>query len=493
MISMIVTLTKYLIIFLMLLYTFSCFTVFNKKTEKKRKKVLRKQFVLILLLLLVTFFAMFVQTMDIQLLILYGEMTAYVIVVQFLYRLIYKKASVLLLNNMCMLMSIGIIVIARLRFSLAEKQFLLIVAGTGLSLLVPVIVRKVKLLRDLTWVYCVAGIAMLMAVLVLARVSGGAKLSVAIVSDGPTFQLSEVVKIIYVFFLAGMLVKDISFKNIAISTILAAVHVCILAVSKDLGTALVFFVAYLVLVFVATKNPLYSFAGLAGGSLAAVGAYHVMAHVRVRVMAWKDPFYDPSNASYQVVQGLFAICAGGWFGTGLYQGAADTIPVATQDYIFAAICEELGGIFGICLVLVCMSCFLMIVNISMRLSKRFYKLVALGLGAEYAFQVFLNIGGNIKFIPLTGITLPLVSYGGSSIICSIMMFAIIQGLYILRDDEQEQRERERAEAALKAREQLLRQEQLQENSRRRRGNNVNDEEKTLEEKIREQTEKSLNW
>ena len=211
----------------------------------------------------------------------------------------------------------------------------------------------------------------------------------------------------------------------------------------------------------------------------------MMSHVRVRVQAWKDPFADYQNGGYQIAQGLFAICAGGWFGTGLFEGSPDTIPVATQDFIFSAICEELGGIFAICLILVCMSCFLMIVNISLRLSKRFYKLIALGLGAEYAFQVFLTIGGNIKFIPMTGITLPLVSYGGSSIICSIMMFAIIQGLYIIREDEQEVEEQRQA-----AEKEAAYQEQLKQYNR---GKNNYVKETTLEQKIEEETKKSLNW
>ncbi len=483
MISIIVTLTKYMILLLMLLYTFLCFTVFNKKTEKGRKKVLRKQIVLIMFFLMTAFFTMFLQTMEIQMIILFGEITAYVIGVQILYRLVYKKASILLLNNMCMLMSVGIVILSRLNFGLAQKQFLLIVAGTGMSLLVPVIVRKVKLLKDLTWVYGGAGICLLAAVLLLAQVSGGAKLSVGMGEGGPTFQLSELVKIIYVFFLAGMLTKDITFRHVAITTVAAAAHVLILVVSKDLGTAVVFFTAYLVLVYVATKNPVYPLAGLSGGALASVGAYYLFSHVRVRVQAWQDPFYDYKVGGYQIAQALFAICAGGWFGTGLFEGSPTAIPVATQDFAFAAICEELGGIFAICVILVCMSCFLMIVNISMRLSKKFYKLIALGLGAEYAIQVFLTVGGNIKFIPMTGITLPLVSYGGSSMICSIMMFAIIQGLYILRDDEHEQREQEKAQSVRRRNDAV----------RKTRGYSLNEEEKSLEEKITEQTEKSLNW
>ncbi len=105
----------------------------------------------------------------------------------------------------------------------------------------------------------------------------------------------------------------------------------------------------------------------------------------------------------------------------------------------------MGGLFAICMILICMSLFLMIVNISMQIKNPFYKLVALGLGTEYAFQVFLNIGGASKFIPLTGITLPLVSYGGSSVMSTIIMIAIVQGLYILREDEGDQLEKERQE------------------------------------------------
>ncbi len=130
---------------------------------------------------------------------------------------------------------------------------------------------------------------------------------------------------------------------------------------------------------------------------------------------------------------------------GLCQGSPEKIPVVKNDFIFSAICEELGGIFAICLILVCTSFFLMIVTIALKIRNPFYKLIALGLGTEYAFQVFLTIGGATKFIPMTGVTLPLVSYGGSSVMCTILMLAIIQGLYILREDEDEEIETQRKE------------------------------------------------
>ena len=169
------------------------------------------------------------------------------------------------------------------------------------------------------------------------------------------------------------------------------------------------------------------------GALASVAAYHLFHHVRVRVVAWQDPLAVFANEGNQVANSLFAIGTGGWFGMGLNQGMPYKIPEVKQDFIFSAVAEELGGIFAICLILVCVSCFLMFLNIAMQIRDSFYKLVALGLGTIYGFQIFLSIGGDIKFIPSTGVTLPLVSYGGSSLLSTLIIFAIIQGLYLLRE------------------------------------------------------------
>ena len=192
------------------------------------------------------------------------------------------------------------------------------------------------------------------------------------------------------------------------------------------------------MLFVATKKPVYLGAGLVCGSVASVIAYYLFAHVRTRVIAWKDPFSVIDNEGYQITQSLFAIGTGGFFGLGLCQGIPTDIPVVLEDFIFAAICEEMGAIFGICLIIVCVSCIIMFLNIAMQIKDQFYKLVALGLGTVYGFQVFLTIGGVTKFIPSTGVTLPLVSYGGSSLLSTMIIFAIIQGLYIMRQDEGEE-------------------------------------------------------
>lgn len=126
---------------------------------------------------------------------------------------------------------------------------------------------------------------------------------------------------------------------------------------------------------------------------------------------------------------------------GLGEGLPTKIPIAESDFIFAAISEELGAFFAICLILVEISCFILFINIALKMTRRFYKLTALGLAIEYIFQVFLTIGGVIKFIPSTGVTLPLVSYGGSSVISTVVLFCIIQGMYVLNCREEDDVER----------------------------------------------------
>ena len=194
---------------------------------------------------------------------------------------------------------------------------------------------------------------------------------------GINIQPSELVKIVFVFFVASSFKRSTEFKDLVVTTVVAAFHVLILVVSKDLGAALIIFVVYLVMLYVATHQPLYILAGLGAGSLGAVAAYHLFTHVKTRVNVWRDPFGTYDNGGYQVAQSLFAIGTGGWFGAGLYQGQPDTIPVSAEDFIFSAISEEMGLIYAMCLILICVSCYVMFLNIAMQMKEQFYKLVAL--------------------------------------------------------------------------------------------------------------------
>lgn len=436
--NLIIQVSKYLIIILMALYTFQCFTVFQKKDDEAREYLFLRQNMLMFAMHFVAYTVLYLEKPELSLLLFYGAQVIYLAAVLVLFRNLYPLASKLLINNMCMLICVGFIMITRLKYDSGVKQFKIAVIATVIALLIPVIIRKLRFITKMYWLYALMGIGLLGLVAIAATVTYGAKLSFTV--GGISIQPSEFVKIIYVFAIAGLLSNARDFKRIVIATGLAALHVLILVVSKDLGSAMIFFVTYLVMLFVSTRNPFLVLTGIFAGSGAAVGAYFLFNHVRVRVQAWKDPFKDYQGGGYQICQSLFAISAGSWFGTGLCQGSPDAIPFVEQDFMFSAIAEELGSIFGICLILVCMSCFIMFVNIAMQLTNRFYRLVAVGLGSTYAAQIFLTIGGGIKLIPMTGVTLPLVSYGGSSLLSTMIMFAIVQGLYMLQRDEERKKE-----------------------------------------------------
>ena len=443
MVNIIVELSKYLMIILMTSYTFLCFSIFGYQDPDKKKSLLRQQNVLMFMIHIIAYLVMYLEQEDVKLLAFYLMQVVLFGTTILLYTIIYPRVSRLVVNNMCMLLCIGMIMLTRLSYSNAVKQFVIAAGGVAISLVVPVVIRKVKKLSEWRKVYAIIGIVSLALVVVIGSVSYGAKLGFQVA--GINVQPSELVKIVFVFFVASSFKQSMAFKDIVVTTALAAFHVLILVASKDLGAALIIFVVYLVMLYVATRQPLYAIAGIGAGSVAAMLGYRLFNHVRNRVVAWKDPIASYSGSGYQVAQSLFAIGTGSWFGMGLFQGQPDTIPVASSDFIFSAICEEMGLIFGLCMTLVCVSCYVMFLNIAMQLRNMFYKLVALGLGTCYIFQVFLNIGGVTKFIPSTGVTLPLVSYGGSSILSTLIMFAIIQGLYILREDEEENLERKKKE------------------------------------------------
>ncbi len=443
MVNIIVELSKYLMILLVTMYTYLCFSIFGYYDSYKQKRMLTRQNALMFMIHIIAFMVMYLEKQDTKILAFYVIQVILFAATILMYKMLYPLSSRLVINNMCMLLCIGMIILTRLNYDKAVKQYIIAAGGIAISLAVPVIIRKFKMLSEWRNLYAIAGIASLAIVVVVGQVSYGAKLGFTV--GGISIQPSELVKIIFVFFVASSFKISLEFKNIVITTALAAFHVLILVVSKDLGAALIIFVVYLAMLYVATHQFLYVAAGVGAGSAASVAAYYLFNHVKTRVIVWKDPFANYDNGGYQVAQSLFAIGTGGWFGMGLFQGMPENIPVADEDFIFSAISEELGLIFALCMILVCVSCYVMFLNIAMQLHNMFYKMVALGLGTCYIFQAFLNIGGVTKFIPSTGVTLPLVSYGGSSLLSTLIMFAIIQGLYIVREDEEEDIERRKRE------------------------------------------------
>lgn len=439
MVHLITELSKYTMIILFALYTYQCFSALKRNVDpEKQAGKFKKQVVYLYLFHLNAYGVLLLATENLGLLKFYLAQVVFFAVVQGCYALFYRRASKLVVNNMCMLMCIGFVMLTRLSYESAVKQFMIAAASVAVTMLIPYFISRWRFFRSLTWVYALLGITMLGVGAVLGAVSHGAKLSFSVA--GVTVQPSEFIKIIFVFFVASMFYESTEFIQVVKATVVAGLHVVILVLSKDLGAALIFFIAYMVMLYVATRKLYYFAGGLASGALASVAAYFLFHHVRVRVVAWQDPLAVFEREGNQVSNSLFAIGTGGWFGMGLNQGMPYKIPEVKQDFIFSAISEELGGIFAICLLLVCGSCFLMFLNIAMQIKDLFYKLVALGLGTIYGFQIFLSVGGDIKCIPSTGVTLPLVSYGGSSLLSTLILFSIIQGLYLLRERGEEEKE-----------------------------------------------------
>lgn len=426
-------LSKYMITLLLAVYALESFLSFHFSKKGALSGICIRQRVYLLLIQFLAFFTMTVRAHDMQYLFFYAYVQVFLFALMSVTGLIYEKTDKLLLNNMCMLLGIGFIILARISLKKAEKQLAVALLSFLIALAVPFLVKQLRFLKKGAWLYAAIGAGMLSAVLILGGLTYGAKISFTV--QGITFQPSELVKLLFVFFLAAALCENTSFLRLVVITALAAAHVIILVLSRDLGSALIFFAAYVFVVFMATGSYLYLSLGIAAFGGSAVASYYLFDHVRNRVMIFLDPFSYIDAQGYQLTQSLFSVCSGSWFGLGLFGGTPEDIPFVETDFIFSAICEELGVISGICIVLICVGSFLLMLRIGMQSKDSFLRLLAYGCAVMYLFQIFLTIGGGVKFIPLTGVTLPLVSYGGSSVLSTVLLFFIVQAVAVNRQKD----------------------------------------------------------
>lgn len=425
--EILLNISRYLMIFILLFYVYLSF--------RGKKYLLQNIFTG--LFYLISFITILYHTNNSGWIALALFELVYAITTIVLYRVIYPESSKQLLNNMIMLLAIGFVMVYRLVPNNAWKQFVIVAVGTAISFVVPAIMRQEKFWIGMKYILASIGITLLGMTLILGKTSFGANLSIDF--GFFSFQPSEFVKLTYVIFLAGIMANARKLTTYIISAVLAGIHVIILILSNDLGAGLIFFVVYVIMLYVASGKLAFLLAGGGIGALGAVAAYNFVGHVRTRVIAWLNPWDVIDDKGYQITQSLFAIGTGGLFGLGLCEGLPTKIPVVAKDFIFAAISEELGLIFAIGVILICFATFMGIMRAAIRVNNIFYKLIAVGFGVMYIFQCFLTIGGVTKFIPSTGVTLPFVSYGGSSILSSVIMFAIVQAVFIL-DSKQSKKE-----------------------------------------------------
>ena len=431
MVNLFSTVTKYLCILFIVLYSYCNFRILSLRREENARTLCGLQFQIILLIHLLFSAVILLKTEDPMLLLFYFAQLAFFLIYRFLFRRIYRNVNQLLLNNVCLFLCYGFIMLERLNLNKSLKQYVIAVAASFLSLLIPFLI-------DNRLYFAGIGIFFLLLVFGIGVTSYGARMSLSI--GGFSFQLSELVKISFVLSLSGFLYQARRFREILPAAVIAGAHILILVLCKDLGSALIFFLSFLVMLYIATNRSVYLFLGGIAMSLAASLSYFLFQHVRTRFFAWRDPWADMSDRGYQITQSLFAIGTGGFFGLGLFQGLPNKIPIVEKDFIISAISEEMGAVTAICLTLLCLGCFMQMMMIATYMEFSFYKLAAVGLAMQYIAQVFLTIGGAVKFIPSTGVTLPFVSYGGSSLIASFFVFSLIQALYIIQGNEDEAEE-----------------------------------------------------
>ena len=444
--------SKYLVLVFMALYTIKCYTYFTAKDREKRNSNLNKQIFYIFMIHFLCHIMLFINKEDVTVLIYYVVEIIIAILYIVLFRIFYKNSSKLMTNNVAFLMLIGYTVLLRLSPKLAVRQFILASIGLGVTIFIPFILGKFRNLKDRYILFGIFGILLLLSVFLpgVGKVVNGSRnwIDLKFISLQPM----EFVKIIFIFFVASSLVKLSTLKELIINAAISAGFMLVLVLEKDFGAVMLFYVVYFSMVYLATSRAIFPILGLIFMVAACALGYmlfkdSLFAHIVVRVLAWKDPFAYQDTYGYQVCESLFGISSGGFAGTGLGNGMPYLIPVAESDFIFSAICEELGVIFGLALILIYLSSFIAMQNIAMKCKQPFYKYVTFGIAISYIFQVFLNIGGAIKFIPSTGVTLPLVSYGMSSVFSTLICFAIVQYVYILVSKEADDFEKERERIA----------------------------------------------
>ncbi len=362
-------------------------------------------------------------------------------------------ADPLLLPVVALLNGLGLVMIHRLdlaqrELSLdtvggsADQQMLWTLVGVAAFTIVLTLLHDHRMLARYGYTCGLIGfVLLLIPVLLPARFSeqNGAKIWIRF--EGFSIQPAEFSKILLLIFFAAVLVdKRELFTNAGkhvlgvdlprprdLAPLLVAwvASVGVMVFEKDLGTSLLLYASFLVLLYAATDRLSWVVIGLALFAAGSLAAYQLFGHVRVRVQNWLDPFADPDGAGYQMVQSLFSFATGGIFGTGLGNGQPGSVPAASTDFIIAAIGEELGlvGLAGVLMLYT----ILIIRGLRTAIAVRdsFGKLLAAGLASTLAIQLFIVVGGVTKLIPLTGLTTPWMSYGGSSLLANYVLLAIL--------------------------------------------------------------------
>ncbi|MEW8956755.1 FtsW/RodA/SpoVE family cell cycle protein [Clostridium sp.] len=343
----------------------------------------------------------------------------------FIIRKYFSDGDKYLLLFVFILSMIGIVILYRINPSTAIKQTVWFTAGITAYVLIVVLLPDLKSFAKYDKLYLIGTLIFMAMATFIGKEVYGAKNWVMV---GPlSFQPSEIGKLFLTAYLAATLRNyDGHFKSLIKPALVVMYSLGFMVLQKDLGSVLIFFGISVTMLYLSTSKVKYIITTFLLSAVGAVASYKLFYHVRVRVMIWKDPFAYANEQGYQIVQGLYSIASGGLFGAGLGKGYPNFVPVNTTDYIFAIICEELGIIMGFGIMIIFFLMFYRCMRAAIYVNDKFSQLLAVGYSAMFASQVLVIVGGVMNAIPLTGITLPFVSYGGSSMLTSFFAMGIIQ-------------------------------------------------------------------
>lgn len=351
------------------------------------------------------------------------------------------RSDATLLPLAVFLNGIGFVMISRLNRSEAQAQALWTAFGIAAFVLTLVVVRNSSSLHRYRYTFAFLGLIaiILPAIPGVGSEINGARLWIRL--GGFSFQPGEAAKVFLTIFIASYLVDTRELLSKSRRTVgrlfipdikyfgplLVAWGTSILVMvrQKDLGSSLLFFAVFAAMLYIATNRLSYLLTGIAFFSGAAYIAYQLFDHVQVRVQTWIDPWADPQNKGYQLLQSLFSFGTGGVKGTGLGLGTPNKIPNATSDFVFSAIGEELGLVGTIAVIIALILFVASGYRIATRSQRPFAQLFAAGLTTIIGIQAFVIVGGVTRVIPLTGVTLPFVSYGGSSLVANYVIVAML--------------------------------------------------------------------
>lgn len=399
------------------------------KAKKREKRLLN--LVYLLCLLLFTALGFLQQPFDKFALIMGVVLCVLIGYSHFIVRRFYPDGDKFILIFASVLAVVGVAMLYRINPNTAIKQLIWIALGIIGYILIVVILPDLKSFAKYKNVYMIITLVLMPLALIFGTEQFGAKNWILI---GPiSFQPSEFAKIALVLYLAAALATYESkksfkeeVKQLFQPALVAGFSMGCMVLQRDLGSALIFFGISITLLYVATSKKKYVFTALGLAAIGSVVGYTMFGHVRERVMIWRDPWKYALGSSYQIVEGMYSIAAGGLFGVGLGQGHFQNLPVKESDMIYAIICEEFGIIFAIGLMIIYFLLFYRGIRAAFVTKDSYSQLIAVGFSTMIACQTLVIIGGIFSVIPLTGITLPIISYGGSSVLTIFFALGILQ-------------------------------------------------------------------